>query len=322
MEEFVGHYCRLLLTFIGFIAPVTSILLSLFQEGIENLRSQYEQKASRYEKEIPPIRKGDKGDLTHLRETAKNLRQQRKRLWFNKNRVQLKIWLLNPRRQTILLFSCLILSFFLANGYFLFKDGVFLGSDIYSFFWIKEVTLIISFLLFILALLDFYLLTGIFIEVRKLSVSEEFDKKDHKPEIIPTEILEFRIDGTSIEEGHNEVIQVTRHQPLSAISLHNISTDVVLGKVRARLVFPNKEFDLSTTDENAQILVNDNDCTEINWTIGSLPCSDCVYIRSLKMNSCSDGEHKLTAYIEIEERVAFERKFTINVVPDEEVKKR
>jgi hypothetical protein len=96
MEEFVTNYCRLLLTFLGFIAPVTSILLSLFQEGVDNLKDEYEQKASRLDKGVPQLKRGEKGDIAILKAVVKTVRKQKRMLWFNKRKVQIKIWLLNP----------------------------------------------------------------------------------------------------------------------------------------------------------------------------------------------------------------------------------
>jgi hypothetical protein len=207
-----------------------------------------------------------------------------------------------------------------ANSYFLVRDGVFLGVDISHINGLKYWLLGFSGILFFIAVLDLLLLTGLFIEVRKLSASTQRKDTNEEITIRAIDVLEFRIDGNTIQETHQEIIQVTKSQPLSAISLHNISESKGVGKIKACLVFPSCDFQLTTSDNAAEIIENNDGCTELVWEIGSLEACDNAYIKSLKVDQCLDGEHELKVRIEVEDTVAFERKFKINVIPNEEVK--
>lgn len=316
MKEFIGFYIYLLLTLIGFITPVTGILLSIFQVGVDRLKAEYENKASRYDDEIQGVKKGERGDITKVRELRKSLKKQSRRLWRSKMQVSVKLWLLNPRKQTAILFILLLFSFIFANSYFLTIDDYFY-EGFFNLKWLKQLLLISSVVIFVVAIIDLYLLTGILIEVRKIT-SLSIEPTLSKNEIDIKDCLEFHVNGKCIQENHPEIIVVTKNNPMPPICLFNRSGVHTLNNIAVGMNFPSNKFQLTTSDTNTIISKKDK-YNRVEWNIENLSVNDNIYMTSLKFIESDVGEYQIDTEICVD-TVKITRMFKIKIVPENTVK--
>lgn len=318
MKDFVGYYIYLILTLVGFITPVTGILLSIFQNGVDKLKAEYENKASRYDKGITGINEGDKGNVKQVKELRKELKSQEKRLKRSRFKVRIKLWVLQPRKQTVILFMLLVVSFLLANSYFLTLDENFYNGALNQN-WLRYVLLIVSAVIFMVVLVDLYLLTGILIEVRKLAGVEQ-NKSVFNDEVanIDYECLRFHVNGKHInKKDGNETIIVTENSPLSPIFLYNSSDAHMLKNIKVGMKFLCGKLRLSSGDGNTEIR-KDKSSSSVEWSIGELGSKDNIYMTSLKIEDCKVGELNVNTEICVDaEKV--NKTFIIEIVPETSV---
>lgn len=109
MERAIQLLSQLFLAFVGIVAPVIGVLLSLFREGISQLNKEYENQRQQSEQNIrdqlTTLAGAEKADTAKIEETLKDLK--------NIKRVaEAKISLLNPRNQMLRLTVPLLLSYF------------------------------------------------------------------------------------------------------------------------------------------------------------------------------------------------------------------
>jgi len=153
-------FAALILAFFGVIAPIVVILLSIFQEGISKLTTQYENEKSLSQKNLKEqIQKKDTTDesaLAEIKETIIGLEKA--------NRLALaKLSLLQPRTQATRLFAPLFFSFLFV------VIATLLVSDIYSMLGF----VLLSIILFSYSIYVLWSLLGIIIEVQKITNADQ-----------------------------------------------------------------------------------------------------------------------------------------------------
>lgn len=184
IATFVNLFGNLVLTFIGFVVPVIGILLSIFQEGIAKLSSQYDNEKQQSENNIKELLKKESKeiDLSKIEESVKRLkRMQGTARW--------KISILDPKKQLLVLFLPLIFSFLLT----LFATTQNFTIPIYRWvFQAKYIMVFVGGLSFLVALGVLWNLFGIIIEVMKII---DKDKKDAERKTI--ELLAGLLENSS-----------------------------------------------------------------------------------------------------------------------------
>lgn len=108
MERAIQLLSQLLLAFVGIVAPVIGVLLSLFREGTSQLNKEYENQRQQSEQNIreqlKTLAEGEKADTAKIEETLKELKKI-------KRVAEAKISLLNPGNQMLRLTVPLLLSY-------------------------------------------------------------------------------------------------------------------------------------------------------------------------------------------------------------------
>lgn len=162
MEQAIQLFGYLILTMLGFVLPITAILLSIFREGISKLATQYENERAQSEDNIKAqLKKMAKGKTTDESAIKRSLKQ----LKYIKKTAEAKLSYLDPKNQVIRLFVSLILALLGVVITFLLVE-----TNIYYCFF-----LLISLAGFIYAIVVLWKLIGIIVEVRKII---DTDKKD------------------------------------------------------------------------------------------------------------------------------------------------
>ena len=166
MQKIVEYYSQLLLTFIGFGAPLLSILLPLFPEGINILQSKYENEKKQLDENIKNEleKKNEKGlDYQSLEKTLKTLKKNRKE-------AESKLSYLQPIKFTLRIFLPFIFAFAAAILTF------------YNFkFTYQIIILTISFILFIYGI--YVIRNSILILVEVVQAVSE-SKKNYESKIV------------------------------------------------------------------------------------------------------------------------------------------
>jgi|GEM_PF-923759 len=118
MEKFIELIAILILTIIGFVLPIVSLLLSIFNEGVQKLSVQYsiekEKSEENIKNQLQKINKLDNDNITGIKSNLKELEKIKKT-------AQNKLDFLNPRKQIIKLSVPLFMSFLLVSLFFVFN---------------------------------------------------------------------------------------------------------------------------------------------------------------------------------------------------------
>ena len=173
MELSLQLFGYLILTFSGIVVPLLIILLSIFQEGVSKLTAQYENEKSNSEENI-------KSQLKKLSEAAnisvKEIKRSIKELGIIKKKAETKLYYLNPKKQTLIIFILLLVSFL----------GVILtilkNINIYGF----PAFFVISLILFAFALHILWKQLCIIIEVKKIVDGDKNEIETKTLELLST----------------------------------------------------------------------------------------------------------------------------------------
>lgn len=188
MEQAMQLFGYLVLTLLSFVAPVLTILLSIFSEGILKLTEQYKNEESKSESNIKEqLKKQGSAESTDLEEIKKSVKE----LESIKKIAERKLSLLNPRKQIPILFILLLLSFL----------GIV--SFLVTFSFYKIVELLISLICFGYAVSILWKLFGIIIEAKK---AVDDAKKDTDTKIV--ELLSKLVEKGSLSFLKNVTIRM------------------------------------------------------------------------------------------------------------------
>lgn len=104
MEQAIQLFGILILTMLGFVFPVVTILLSIYHEGISKLAQQVQAEISQSEENLKTIAQAKKTDVAAIQQSIKELESTKKK-------AKAKLSYLSPRKQIIRLFIPLVLAF-------------------------------------------------------------------------------------------------------------------------------------------------------------------------------------------------------------------
>lgn len=173
MEQAIQLFGFLVLTLLGFVVPITAILLSLFQEGISKLTFQYQNEKSQTEENIKvQLRKISEKEA--LEENLAAIEQSLSELKAIKRRAEGKLSYLEPKKQIMRLFIPLMLAFLLVVALLLITPNL-----VYRIPLILISVACVAYALFIL-----WKLMGIMIEVRRIISAEAQDKDGRTLELL------------------------------------------------------------------------------------------------------------------------------------------
>ncbi|MBU2529048.1 hypothetical protein KKF70_06670 [bacterium] len=153
MNEALQLYGKLVITFLGLVIPVISIILSIFRDGMEKVAAQYENERSQSEKNLKDqLAKVKDSDikLEDIKKTIKALEKTEKN-------AKSKLKYLEPKYQIIFLLICFAGSFLLLISAHLFGNHV----NVFS------LLLTISVGFFIRGFINLINLFSIIVEVKK-----------------------------------------------------------------------------------------------------------------------------------------------------------
>jgi hypothetical protein len=152
METAISLYGYLLITFLGVIVPLFGILLSLFRQGLIELKTQAEREKTNSTKNLrEQLKKESEEGQPNLDDIKKSIRE----LTHSLKTAEKKLSYLNPKKQLLRLFALLFLSFFALLVTMLYKQ-------------IAGFALVLSILLFFSALYILWKLLQILVDVKDI----------------------------------------------------------------------------------------------------------------------------------------------------------
>lgn len=173
MEEIIGIYIKLVLAFLGFVAPSVTLIISVLYKGFYLKRQKLETELIQYQELIKEMfNKNEECDF------RKNLEDTLKKYNTKENEINKKLKLLNPKRQIIRIFISLLFALFMIVFNYIPKNI----EPVVSYeSGINNLLLILSFISFIYAL---YALWQFFVTVidTRASMLEEELSETIKPE--------------------------------------------------------------------------------------------------------------------------------------------
>lgn len=295
MESSLQLFGYLILTFLGVVVPLLIILLSIFQEGVSKLTTQYEKEKSNSEENL-------KTQLKKLAEagniSVKEIGQSIKNLEVIKKKAKTKLSYLNPKKQTLILFVLLLISFI---GVIL---AILKNVNIYGL----PVFIVISLILFALVLHLSWKQLCIIIEVKKIV---DRDKNE-----METKTLEFL--STIAKKGEdyflkdvfiraNEV-DINNDEEVITLSFANMKHSVdmcirngenrMAKKVQIGIVFP-KNFIVEKTGSYSIYLDSAGE-QYVRYSVDSIHGNTSLIIKPLQITPMEVGEFVIRTFIKAE----------------------
>ena len=303
MDQSIQLFGFLVLTFLGFIVPILGILLSIYQEGVSKLVSQYNNEKSQSEKNI-------KEQLKKMEETdSKQIRRSLDELESIKKTAESKLSYLNPKKQIIKIFSCLIISFLCI---------VLVLSNLLG----KLYLILLALICFSYAVFILWKLLEVIFEVQKII---DCDKNDEDSKIIQLlsslvqkeeknflKNVDITVNNINVKEGMNEITLKSDKKEELIIGVMNNEARVAKN-IEIGLIFPSdfiveKGSSYSVyTDKTSQIvrynesIVHGN--THLKWEVGRL------VITSLKK-----GQYAIKTFIKAENIESTYRNLNLKVI--------
>jgi hypothetical protein len=267
MDKAIELFGRLVLTFLGIVAPIFAILLANFRQGMSRLSVQYADERTQSENNIY----NQLEELKSKRNEADILKSL-KQLRANKRAAERKINRLNPRRQIPELFGPLLVSFVAVSG-------ALYVSPCYS----KIALLAVAIVGFAYALFSLYSLLDVLIEARKMIDDDtkqlQVDVKDVTAKNVDLltnlslAIIELRksLSGkdqetSATEKLLKELVDVQSKQYLKNVYVI-LNGKEVKGAFVSISLFVNKEEDLNVTFVNVETRMAKN--VELGFSLPS-----------------------------------------------------
>lgn len=168
MKEVIDIYAKILIATFSFIAPSMTFFLGIFAKGTARLKRENEEKIKVFELLILHPSEGT-NTSDQIKEKEKNIK-----LYKKANRAaKTDINLVNPKRQSIRIFSLLLLSGVSLACYFLLRSPYF---NIYELFQYKLLVLLLSACFFIRAIFAIGQVFFLMIRIKQKEYDDEVTK--------------------------------------------------------------------------------------------------------------------------------------------------
>lgn len=308
MSTAIQLFAYLLLTLLGLVAPVISILLSIFGEGLSKLTTQYENEKSQHEdnlrdqlkkiadEKLPP-------NVNKIKQSIRNLERMKKV-------AEKKLFFINPRKQTLRLVASLLFSFACAIIALMSTSS----HDILGY-------LLVSLILCGYALYVVWGLLNVIIEVNRIINN---DRNNYRVKII--ELLSSLVQGNrgaqlfiqkvyikfndkNITDSMTEIAMTPNIKISFPVGINNLEKRMAK-MVEIGFIFP-LDFVIEkkasygiTTDKTQQI---------VRYNVDHIQGDTLYLLPHLSVTPLKEGAHKITAFIKAENIEAVDRIIMIKV---------
>ena len=310
LESLVQLIARLLIAVLGFIAPILAILLTIFRDGAEMLRSTYEKELMIKNEELKKLAADPNSARKDVKKRVRDLRREERALKF-------KIKRLNPRRVVTHIFLPLVLSFIFLVSYFgLMDESNWIQSYLIPTFFTFSAGL------FILSLNELWRLLEIIIDVRKFITDDKRQHEKRKIELLreivtkvssslTKENIHLKIGKEKLEDGANLQVGLGDTRQLS-LSLLNEAQER-LDMINVKLTLPKQAFKVES-DKGCSV-EQDETCSSLSYQMDSLMGTREEYIDQLGLSCLVIGVHEIRVLIEANNmNVPIEQVWKITVV--------
>lgn len=180
MELAITLFGYLILTFLAIVVPFFMILLSIFQEGVSKLKTQYENEKSKSEAnlrdQVAKQAEAKEADVEAIEQNINKIKKIIKEIKATKKIAETKLSYLNPKKQILRLFILHLISFL----------GVILAILSVDNIYLVAIFIVVSLVFFALALFILWRLLDILIEVKKIIDKDKKEGETRTQEILLT----------------------------------------------------------------------------------------------------------------------------------------
>lgn len=293
MELAFQLFGYLILTFLGVVAPILVILLSIFREGTLKLTTQSENEKLQTERNIKEQFKklGEKDKIDE-----KAIKQSLKELKATKKTAATKLSYLDPKKQLLRLFIPLLISFL----------GVIFAILATANIYYVGLSIAVSLMCFIYAIVVLWKLLGIMIEVKK---TIDDDKKDmdtktiellsalveKEPEYFLKDVY-VTIDEKNIKDNGGKITFSADKKQELRIGINNSETRMAKN-VEIGFIFP-PDFIIEKT--NYYSIYNDKTSQVVRYRTSLIQADTHLKLNPLIITPLKKGDHKITTFIKAE----------------------
>ncbi len=317
MDKFLELIAILILTLIGFVLPIVSLLLSVFNDGVQKLSQQYylEKEASEenIKNQLQKIQSFETDKIQDIEDNLKELKRIKKR-------AQNKLNFLDPRKQLLKLFIPLFASFLLFIFYFIVKDAEFNKVFIYGVA-IPYITPFIGFVLFIWSLSTLWKLLNIITEVVNLVNRDKRQTELKVVELLSNLVektksqLDFflknfslRIDQKKVDAKLNIELKSDEKKTLS-VSLENFETRMAK-EVEVGFIFPTE---FMVEKSSSFTVFNDQDSQVIRFRSPIIQGQTHQHFGSITITPLKKGKITIRAFVKAENIEATNMNISFNI---------
>jgi hypothetical protein len=297
----------LILTFLGFVVPVISILLSVFQDGILKLTVQYENEKSQSEgnikEQLKKIGEAKQPDVIEIEQSLRKLKIMKKI-------AEARLSYLNPKMQILRLTIPLLFSF----------SGVVLALVLKSRLDIM-LSLLMSLICFTYMLYVLWVSLNIIIEVKKIVDADRDNyhikitellsslvQKDSRAQLFLSKIY-INFNGIDIKDETTVVHMIPNRKVSIAVGIKNIERRMAK-QVEIGFIFP---LDFIIEKTSAYSIYTDTERQIVRYQIGFIQGDTYQILSPLSITPLKEGSHKILTFIKAENIEATDRNLTINV---------
>jgi len=190
MIEALQLYAFLILTFLGFVAPIITILISIFREGTQKLTTRYEITKSEKQSKLDQLisqqqTNAKKIDVTEIGKHIQELKDLQKTVKKETKNVMSELSYLNPQKQIFRLFLplcfpflCVVIAILIGKNSY--SPSLVFKGDVFSF------VILISLISFCYALFVIWKMLGIIVEVRKTTFDDQKESEKETRDLLST----------------------------------------------------------------------------------------------------------------------------------------
>ncbi len=296
MDQAIQLFGFLILAFLGMVAPILLVLLSVFREGVLKLSEESENERAKNEKNIKQqmaqLEEGKEIDEKAIKASLKELRTMKKT-------AKTKLSYLNPKMQILRLFLPLMISFFSVILATLVKDNTYYMS----------LLIVVSLISFAYVLVALCTLLGVLAQVRKFIDDDRQNINSKIIELLSALVVKggkdfqyylknvhITVNDAVIKDDKNRIkVEVNKKQELK-VGISNLETKMAKN-VQIGFIFPldfiieKGRYFLTNTSETEQVVRHKESLIQGKTHIVPIP----LIITSLK-----EGDYKIKTRISAE----------------------
>jgi len=306
VEQAIQLFGYLIITFLGVLAPILVILLSMFREGVLKLTTQYESERSQSEgnikKQLKKLGDAEKTDVEKIEHSLNELKVIKKT-------AQTKLSYLDPKMQILRLFMPLLISFL----------GVIFAILTQVNIYYVGLSIAVSLICFTYVMVVLWKLLGIMIEVRKTIDDDKKDMDTKTIELLSALVekesqyflkaVYVTIDDKNIKDNAGEIrISADIKQELK-IGIRNSETRMAKS-VEIGFIFP-PDFIIEKT--NYYSIYNDKTSQIVRYETSLIHGKTHWELNPLIITPLKEGDYKIQTFIKAENIESVNRNLNLKV---------